>query len=71
MLTGTLTNQIGVYSYQTNKKIGSGYSSEVYRGKNDLTGTSLWNLGNLVAVKVIEMGKIKGQTFTTLLRNEV
>lgn len=40
MLTGSLTTRIGDYSYQADRKIGSGYSSEVYRGKNDITGNS-------------------------------
>lgn len=31
--------KIGIYSFEKKNIIGSGYESEVYKGKNDLTGT--------------------------------
>ena len=40
------------YSYCLKDVLGSGYSSTVYRGKNESTGIN-------VAIKVIEMKKIK------------
>jgi len=36
-----------------NDNIGKGYSSVVYKGTNDLTGTDLCYLGETVAIKVI------------------
>jgi hypothetical protein len=41
------------YSYQINSQIGKGYSSIVYKGRNDLTNET-------VAIKVIDMKMIKG-----------
>jgi serine/threonine-protein kinase ULK/ATG1 len=40
------------YSYALNDRIGRGYSSEVFRGKNDLTQEA-------VAIKVIDLHKLQ------------
>lgn len=42
------------YSYNMTEVIGKGYSSNVFKGKDD-------NTGDLVAVKVIDMKKITNE----------
>ena len=46
------------YSYLLNENIGKGYSSQVFRGRNDLTGTTPHHIDESVAIKVIDMKKI-------------
>lgn len=52
------------YSYCLPDVIGKGYSSLVFKGKNDTTGET-------VAVKVIDMKGIKNEVQTFLLKNEI
>ncbi|KAL4459937.1 hypothetical protein ABPG74_003463 [Tetrahymena malaccensis] len=52
------------YSYCLPDIIGKGYSSKVYRGKNETTGDT-------VAVKVIDMKGIKNEVQSFLLKNEI
>lgn len=37
--SGAVRKKLEDYSYLLNQNIGKGYSSEVFRGRNDLTGT--------------------------------
>lgn len=52
------------YSYYLPDVIGKGYSSLVYKGKNDKTDEA-------VAVKVIDMKGIKNEVQSFLLLNEI
>ncbi|KRX01178.1 Protein kinase-like domain [Pseudocohnilembus persalinus] len=52
------------YSYNMTEVIGKGYSSNVFKGKDD-------NTGDLVAVKVIDMKKITNEVQKFLLQNEI
>lgn len=45
------------YSYALTDEIGLGYSSHVYKGKNDLTSISFHNIDELVAIKAIDIKK--------------
>ena len=57
--------QIHNYSYNLNDCIGKGYSSKVFKGRND-------NSNTVVAIKVIDMKNIKmGSIHYTLLQNEI
>lgn len=38
---GAIRKKLEDYSYVLNHNIGKGYSSQVFRGRNDLTGTPL------------------------------
>jgi serine/threonine protein kinase len=51
------------YSYGLLDYIGKGFSSEVFKGKNDSTG-------EIVAIRVIDMHKIKNEVQMFLLKNE-
>ena len=56
--------RIGCYSYHLNDCIGSGYSSQVYRGcKND-------NKDVIYAIKVIKLAKMSKGNYQ-LLQNEI
>lgn len=37
---GAVRKKLEDYSYLLNENIGKGYSSQVFRGRNDLTGTA-------------------------------
>ena len=51
--------KIEEYSYSLGHGIGKGYSSHVYRGRNDSKGTHYFlNLDHHVAIKVIDMHNI-------------
>ncbi|CAD8142078.1 unnamed protein product [Paramecium pentaurelia] len=52
------------YSYAIDQEIGKGFSSRVYKGRDERT------LEN-VAIKVIDMKKLKQSIHTQLLRNEI
>jgi serine/threonine protein kinase len=52
------------YSYGLNDVIGKGYSSQVYKGRNDETSES-------VAVKVIDMRLLKNDINKILLESEI
>lgn len=54
-----------------NHNIGKGYSSQVFRGRNDITGTSLDYVDETVAIKVIDMKMIKGEVHKNLLASEI
>ncbi|CAD8133722.1 unnamed protein product [Paramecium octaurelia] len=56
--------QIDHYSYLLNEEIGRGFSSKVYKGKDDVSQ-------ELVAVKVIDMKMIKQSIHSQLLKNEI
>lgn len=48
--------KIEQYSYGLADSIGKGYSSVVYRGRNDQTGKVSWIIiGETVAIKVIDL----------------
>lgn len=51
--------------------IGKGYSSQVFRGRNDVTGTIHSNSDETVAIKVIDMKMIKGEVHKNLLASEI
>jgi serine/threonine protein kinase len=51
--------------------IGKGYSSQVFRGRNDVTGTISSSLDETVAIKVIDMKMIKGEVHKNLLASEI
>ena len=51
--------------------IGKGYSSQVFRGRNDVTGTIYSSLDETVAIKVIDMKMIKGEVHKNLLASEI
>ena len=51
---------IGEYSYCLRDQIGKGYSSCVFKGKNEKTG-------EIVAIKKIEMAKINNEIERSLL----
>lgn len=55
---------IGNYSYDLSEKIGSGFSSSVYRGINNITNQT-------VAIKVIDLHQITTPISKTLLKNEI
>ena len=55
------------YSYCLNHNIGKGYSSCVYKGRNDVTGKLVCNLDETVAIKVIDMRMLKGEVHKSLL----
>lgn len=48
------------FSYNLSDAIGKGYSSQVFKGRNDLTNES-------VAIKVINMAMLKSEVHQTLL----
>ncbi|CAD8076671.1 unnamed protein product [Paramecium sonneborni] len=52
------------YSYALNEEIGRGFSSKVYRGRDE-------NSQMTVAVKVIDMKMVKQSIHATLLKNEI
>jgi serine/threonine protein kinase len=52
------------YSYGLNEEIGRGFSSRVYKGRDE-------NTQQPVAVKVIDMKMIKQSIHATLLKNEI
>ncbi|CAD8133892.1 unnamed protein product [Paramecium pentaurelia] len=56
--------QIDHYSYLLNEEIGRGFSSKVYKGKDDVSQEP-------VAVKVIDMKMIKQSIHSQLLKNEI
>ncbi|CAD8046611.1 unnamed protein product [Paramecium primaurelia] len=56
--------QIDHYSYILNEEIGRGFSSKVYKGKDDVSQEP-------VAVKVIDMKMIKQSIHSQLLKNEI
>ncbi|CAD8050468.1 unnamed protein product [Paramecium sonneborni] len=56
--------QIDHYSYLLNEEIGRGFSSKVYKGKDDVSQEA-------VAVKVIDMKMIKQSIHSQLLKNEI
>ena len=55
-----LKKVIGDYSYCLKDQIGKGYTSYVYKGKNEKTG-------EIVAIKTIEMSKIRNEIERSLL----
>ena len=52
------------YSYYLTEDIGKGFSSKVFKGKNNKTG-------EIVAVKVLDMKTIKNEVQIFLLKNEI
>jgi serine/threonine-protein kinase ULK2 len=52
------------YSYGLNDVIGKGYSSHVYRGRNDDTNEN-------VAIKVIDLKMLKNEINKILLESEI
>lgn len=52
------------YSYSLNDLIGKGFSSKVYKGKNEKTG-------ELVAIKVIDMKMVTNEVEKSLLSQEI
>ena len=62
-----LRKRLDHYSYSASHNIGKGYSSYVYKGKNDLTGTYLPYLDETVAIKVIDLKLLKGEVHRNLL----
>ena len=52
------------YSYCLSHNIGKGYSSQVFKGRND-------NTDETVAIKVIDMSKLKGEVHKNLLESEI
>ncbi|CAD8049292.1 unnamed protein product [Paramecium sonneborni] len=60
----TTRKQIDHYSYLLNEEIGRGFSSKVYKGKDDVSQEA-------VAVKVIDMKMIKQSIHSQLLKNEI
>lgn len=60
MATNFTRKKIENYSYGLDDTIGKGYSSQVYRGKNDETQEN-------VAVKVIDLKMLKNEINKTLL----
>ena len=50
------------YSYNTGESIGKGFSSTVYKGKNNQNGTT-------VAIKVIDLHKLSETTMHELLKS--
>ena len=59
------------FSYGLSDIIGSGYSSQVFRGSNDLTGTNSTNKGHSVAVKVIDLRKLTDKVLQDMLMSEI
>jgi serine/threonine-protein kinase ULK/ATG1 len=59
------------YSYLLSDNIGKGYSSQVFRGRNDTTSTNRITPDETVAVKVIDMRMIKGEVHKNLLASEI
>ena len=55
---------ISNYSYEMNQIIGKGYSSQVFKGKNDLNNQT-------VAIKVIDMKMLQSAIHQELLQNEI
>lgn len=52
------------YSYCLSHNIGKGYSSQVFKGRND-------NSNEIVAIKVIDMRMLKGEVHKNLLESEI
>lgn len=52
------------YSYCLNDELGSGYSSKVYKGRDERTGEA-------VAIKVIDMKMVTNEVQSFLLKNEI
>jgi serine/threonine protein kinase len=52
------------YSYALNEEIGRGFSSKVYKGRDE-------NNSQPVAVKVIDMKMVKQSIHSVLLKNEI
>jgi len=50
-------------------KIGKGYSSQVYKGRNDNTSKILSHSDEEVAIKVIDMKRLKGEVQKNLLNS--
>lgn len=55
---------IGDYSYCLKDQIGKGFSSLVYRGRNEKTG-------EIVAIKAVDMTKIRNEIEKALLSQEI
>lgn len=51
--------------------IGKGYSSRVYKGRNDKTGTVCGILGEDVAIKVIDMKPLEERMSWHMLQSEI
>lgn len=64
MTTSYTRKKIEGYSYGLNDVIGKGYSSHVYKGRNDQTGEP-------VAVKVIDLRLLKNDINKVLLESEI
>lgn len=64
MQTQSQRKAIDHYSYALNDEIGRGFSSKVYKGKDDTTNTH-------VAIKVIDMKMVKQSIHASLLKNEI
>jgi len=52
------------FSFLSSDMIGQGYSSKVYKGKNDISNLP-------VALKLIDLSKINNEVQTFLLKNEI
>lgn len=69
--TGYTRKKIENYSYGLGDIIGKGYSSQVYRGRNDETGKNVFMVDEAVAVKVIDLKMLKNQINKVLLESEI
>lgn len=67
----TTRKKLEDYSYCLGHNIGKGYSSHVYRGRNDVSGTIFPKLDVTVAIKVIDMRMLKGEVHKNLLASEI
>ena len=59
-----LREKIDQYSYANKESIGKGFSSSVYKGRDDRTEEQ-------VAIKVIDMKAMKGEVHRNLLAGEI
>jgi serine/threonine-protein kinase ULK/ATG1 len=59
------------FSYALTDIIGKGYSSQVFKGKNDLTSKYYHYADEPVAIKVIDMKMLKCEVNRSLLANEI
>lgn len=64
-----LLKKIGRYTYKFSEKIGSGFSSEVFKGFDCETSNYYVIKGNNVAIKVINVDNMKSELHNKLLNN--
>ena len=64
-----IRKRIENYSFCLGDKIGKGYSSTVYKGRNDITSTLCFIKDETVGIKVIELKSLRDKVSKNLLKS--